>query len=359
VLLRAGIEHTVVNEIGQAVQPAFDVRGFRAGSELLLIRSGSGMVEQIEYLIDSDRKLTVLAAGETFASAVTEIPRTIRVTPVCGTLKGSLFESMQTVGEGPELALQIAEIFKWDLDFYKDPQPGDEFCLVTEKKEYANGQPSSYGRILSARYNNTGTLYEAYLFADEQGKDAWFSRDGRSLQSAFLRSPIQFDARISSRFSPRRFHPVLRRYRPHLGTDYAVPAGTPVLAVADGRVVFSGRSGGAGKLVRIRHAQGYETSYLHLSRRLVRLGQRVYQGRPVGLVGSTGLSTGPHLDIRISRNGRFRDFEKLRAPKKLKVGAHRMPEFNALRGRYATMMSGASPSLMTRVSPEPSSVVND
>jgi murein DD-endopeptidase MepM/ murein hydrolase activator NlpD len=357
--VRAGVEKPVVGQIVEAVGPTFDVRGFRAGSQLLLTRSETGAVEQIEYAIDSDRKLTVSSTGQTFASAVTEIPSIVRVLPVCGTLQGSLFESMETMGERPDLAVQIAEIFRWDLDFYKDPQPGDEFCLVIEKKEYANGQPPGYGRIFSARYNNSGTLYEAYLFADEHGNDAWFSRDGRSLQSEFLRSPIRFEARVSSRFSRRRFHPVLKRYRAHLGTDYAVPTGTPVQAVADGRVVFSGRSGGAGNLVRIKHAQGYESYYMHLSRRLVRNGQRVQQGQRIGLVGSTGLSTGPHLDFRIRRNRLFQDFEKLRPPRKSRIEPGRIAAFNTVRNQYADLMAGAAASVTARAAASDSDDIVD
>jgi murein DD-endopeptidase MepM/ murein hydrolase activator NlpD len=353
VLLREGIDRQEIGQILEAVSPSFDVRDFRAGSELLLTRSGMGAIERIEYVIDADRKLTVSHRGDTYASELTEIPSTLRITPVCSTLNGSLFESIQSVGERPELAVHMAEIFKWDIDFFKDPQPGDEFCLLFEKKEYANGQPSGYGRILSARYNNAGEVHEAYLFADEKGKDAWFAPDGRSLQAAFLRSPIKFDVRVSSRFSKRRFHPVLRRYRPHLGTDYAAPTGTPVMAVADGRVVFSGRTRGAGNLVRVQHANGYETQYLHLSRRLVRNGQRVQQGQRIGLVGATGLATGPHLDLRISRNGQFYDYEKLRAPKKSRVAANRMAAFTEAQREYARLMEGAAPSVMARVSTEP------
>ncbi|MBI3282015.1 MAG: M23 family metallopeptidase [Acidobacteria bacterium] len=345
---RAGLTQGASADIVAAVDAAFDVRTFRAGSHLRLTRSESGGLERIEYQIDPDRKLVVRQNDGAFSSAVIDIPSTLRAVPVCGKLEGSLFESMEARGEPPELALQIAEIFAWDLDFYTDPQPGDEFCLLVEKKEYANDQPPGYGRILAAQYNNSGTLYEGYLFADEHGKDAWYSRDGHSLRSAFLRSPIKFEARVSSRFSRRRFHPVLKTYRPHLGTDYAVPAGTPVQAVAEGRVVFSGRSGGSGNLVRIKHAQGYETYYLHLSRRLVRRGQRVQQGQRIGLAGSTGLASGPHLDFRIRRNGLFQDFEKLRAPRALRISARRLATFRAVQQEYAALMAGASGSIMAR-----------
>jgi murein DD-endopeptidase MepM/ murein hydrolase activator NlpD len=252
-----------------------------------------------------------------------------------------LFQSISAAGESPELALRMAEIFAWDLDFYTDPQEGDQFCLLVEKKEYDNGRPPSYQRILAAKYNNAGTVYEGFLFHGQEGKPRYYSSDGRSLQAAFLRSPLKFEARVSSRFSRRRFHPVLKIYRPHLGTDYAAPAGTPVQAVAAGRVVFSGRWGGAGNLVRIRHAGGYETYYLHLSRRLVRTGQRVEQGQRIGLVGATGLATGPHLDFRIRKNGRFVDFERLELPRTASIEAEYAELFAAVREHFSRLMEPA------------------
>ena len=243
------------------------------------------------------------------------MPSTLRTVPVCGTLRGSLFESVERTGERAELALSIAELFAWDVDFYRDPQVGDKFCLLVEKKEYANGQPPIYQRVLAGTYNNAGTLYDAYLFPDPDGKPRYYSSDGRSLQSAFLRSPLKFDARVSSHFSMRRLHPVLRISRPHLGTDYAAPAGTPVQALGAGVVTSAGWSGQSGNLITIKHAGSYETLYMHLSRILVRRGERVEQGRTVGLVGSTGLATGPHLDFRVRRGGAYVNFERLRLPR--------------------------------------------
>ena len=154
---------------------------------------------------------------------------------------------------------------------------------------------------------------------------------------------------MSSHFSTRRFHPILKRYRPHLGIDYAAPAGTPVQAVASGQVVFSGRMGGAGNLVKIKHPGGYETQYLHLSRRLVRSGERVVQGQQIGLVGSTGLATGPHLDFRIRVNGRFRDFEGLKLPLGPEVPSDRMAGFQLARDRFSELMDESSPLATTMV----------
>ncbi|HWR51584.1 MAG TPA: peptidoglycan DD-metalloendopeptidase family protein [Bryobacteraceae bacterium] len=349
VLGRSGLD--AADRVGMisAVKGVFNVKKLRAGSQLTLTRGNTGAAESLEYVIDPDRKLKLSCSAGTFRAAVVEIPGDLRVVPVCGILQSSLFESIERTGERAEVAMQVAEIFGWDLDFYSDPQPGDQFCLLLEKKEYANGQPAAYRRILAARYNNAGTVYEGYLFPDRSGKARYYSADGRSLESAFLRSPLKFEARVSSRFSRRRFHPVLRIYRPHLGTDYAAPVGAPVQAVGSGRVTYSGRSGGAGNMVRIRHENGYESMYLHLSRLFVRAGQGVRQEQRIAAVGSTGLSTGPHLDFRLRRNGNYVDFERLKPPRATRLGAEGMAAFAADRDRFAALLDQGLRSTTTAV----------
>lgn len=348
-LERAAVDPSERLQMLAAVQGVFDVRKFRAGTALTLTRRNTGAAESLEYVIDPDRKLELSRSAGAFSASIVEIPGEIRVRPVCGTMESSLFESIARIGERPELAIQMADIFAWDMDFYTDPQPGDEFCLLIEKKEYTNGQPATYGRILAARYKNGGKVYEGFLFPDRHGKPLYYSADGRSLQSAFLRSPLKFEARVSSRFSRRRFHPVLKIYRPHLGTDYAAPVGAAVQAVASGRVTFSGRSGGAGNMVRIRHENGYESSYLHLSRLHVRVGQRVAQGQRIAAVGSTGLSTGPHLDFRLRKNGNYVDFERLRPPRATRLGPDRIASFTADRNRFAALLDEGIRSLPAAV----------
>jgi murein DD-endopeptidase MepM/ murein hydrolase activator NlpD len=347
VLGRTGLDPAERVEMISAIKDVFDVKKLRAGSQLTLTRARTGAPKALEYVIDSDRKLELSRPGGTFQAAVVEIPGEVRVRPVCGTMESSLFESIERIGERAELAIQMADIFAWDLDFYSDPQPGDQFCLLLEKKEYENGQPATYRRILAARYENGGKVYEGYLFPDRSGHPHYYSADGRSLQAAFLRSPLKFEARVSSHFSRRRLHPVLKVYRPHLGTDYAAPVGASVQAVGSGRVTFSGRSGGAGNMVRIQHENGYESMYLHLSRMFVRVGQRVSQGQRIAAVGSSGLSTGPHLDFRLRRKGGFVDFERLRAPRATVLAAARMGEFVADRDRFSALMDDGVRSMTT------------
>ncbi|HWP86119.1 MAG TPA: peptidoglycan DD-metalloendopeptidase family protein [Terriglobia bacterium] len=352
-LQRSGVEAPLRLEMIAAIGKAFDVRKFRAGAELILVRTREGELRSLEYLLHPDRKLRLLRGTEGFAAEIAEIPGVIRTEAVCGTLRGSLFESFQRIGERPELAMKMAEIFAWDLDFYRDPREGDTFCLLVEKKEYAHGAPPTYRRVLAARYDNDGTVYDAFLFESEDGSPHYYSSSGESLQAAFRRSPLAFDARISSSFSRRRFHPVLGVYRPHLGTDYAAPTGTPILAVADGRVVFAGRSGGSGNMVTLQHANGFETQYLHMSRILVSKGERVRQGERIGLVGMTGLATGPHVDLRISKNGRYLNWETLKVPRQSRIPKAQEAAFRAVRDRWASQMAaGGNPALKLASSEE-------
>jgi len=343
VLTRVGVDSQTRTDLIAAIRKTFDIRKFRAGSQLLIARSPFGIVESLEYRIDPDHKLALARSSGTFVAKIEEIPGTIRLMRACGTLQSSLVESVERIGERSELAFQIAEVFAWSLDFYTDPRAGDSFCVLVEKKEYGDARPATYPRILAATYNNAGTTYDAYLFADEESVPRYYSREGESLQTAFLRSPLRFEARVTSRFSHRRLHPVLKGYRPHLGSDYAAPAGTPVQAVAGGRVVFSGMLGDAGNLIRIAHPGGYETQYLHLSRRLVRNGERVEQGERIGLVGSTGLATGPHLDFRIQKNGRYLDFERIKLPLGPKVAGNKKTEFALVRAHFDSLLGTNSP----------------
>jgi murein DD-endopeptidase MepM/ murein hydrolase activator NlpD len=245
---------------------------------------------------------------------------------------------VEEAGESAEVAMRIAQIFGYDLDFYTDPRRGDTFRVVLEKKKYEHGETAGYGRILAAEYMNESRRYQALLFHDPAGRPAYYTTDGKSLQKAFLRSPLKFGAPVTSHFSKARFHPILKTYRPHLGTDYGAPTGTPVQTIGSGRVVFAGRKGGDGNMVHVAHSNGYETYYLHLSRIFVHAGERVEIGKTIGLVGMTGLATGPHLDFRIAQKGQFRNFEALGLPPSDPVNKKDWAEFAAVREKWMPVM---------------------
>lgn len=337
-LQKFGLSAEEAANASAAAQRAFNMRQVRAGNTITVGRSVEGELREIDYKIDPDRMLKIMPEDGGFKAQVSEIPSKMEVMAVTGRVDDSLFNAVEETGESAELAMRLAQIFGYDLDFYTDPRKGDTFRMVIEKKKYANGKTAGYGRILAAEYENAGKKYQALLFHDPTGRPGYYSADGKSLQKAFLRSPLKFGAPVTSHFSRARFHPILKTYRPHMGTDYGAPVGTPVQTIGSGRVVFAGRKGGEGNMVQIAHSNGYETMYLHLSRMFVRNGERVEIGKTIGLVGSTGLSTGPHLDFRILQKGQYKNFEKLGLPPSDPVSKKNLPEFAALREKWLPVL---------------------
>jgi murein DD-endopeptidase MepM/ murein hydrolase activator NlpD len=240
------------------------------------------------------------------------------------------------------LALQLSDIFAWDIDFSTDLRNRDTFKIVAEAL-YRNGEFKKYGEIISAEFMNNGRTYHAYRF-QVNGKADYFDDDGKSLKKAFLKAPLSF-RRISSTFSRGRFHPVLKIYRPHHGLDYAAPTGTPVSSVSDGTVVFAGRKGQYGKFIMVRHKNGYKTCYGHLSRigKGIRKGVGVEQGEVIGYVGSTGLATGPHLHYEIRINNRPVNPLTVKLPDGDPIPRSLMAEFVKFRERMTAQFALITP----------------
>jgi len=337
-LQRFGLSPAEVTDATAAAQRAYNLRQLRAGNSIIVGRSVEGTLRLIDYKIDAERMLHLVPQAQGFSAEVQEIPTRTEVDVVSGRLDDSLFNAVEDAGESPEIAMRLAQIFGYDLDFYADPRRGDTFRVILEKKKYEHGETAAYGRILAAEYVNGSKKYQALLFHDPDGRPAYYTADGKSLQKAFLRSPLKFGAPVTSHFSKARFHPILKTYRPHLGTDYGAPIGTPVQTIGSGRVVFAGRKGGDGNMVHIAHSNGYETYYLHLSRIFVQAGERVDIGKTIGLVGMTGLATGPHLDFRIAQKGQFKNFETLGLPPSDPVSKKDWPEFASVREKWMPMM---------------------
>ncbi|PYT64275.1 MAG: hypothetical protein DMG42_35070 [Acidobacteria bacterium] len=321
-----------------AAQHAFNLRQLRAGNSITVGRSVEGRLREIDYKIDSDRMLKIVPEEGGFAAHVSEIPLKTEIVAVTGRVDDSLFNAVEDARESPELALRLAQIFGYDLDFSTDPRHGDTFRMVLEKRKYLDGQTAGYGKILAAEYENAGRRYQALLFHDPAGRPGYYAADGKSLAKAFLRSPLKFGAPVTSHFSRSRLHPILKIYRPHLGTDYGAPVGTPVQTIGSGRVLFAGRKSGEGNMIEIAHFSGYKTRYLHLSRMFVHPGERVEIGRTIGLVGSTGLATGPHLDFRILERGQYKNFEKLSLPPSDPVAKRNWPDFAAAREKWLPLL---------------------
>ncbi len=313
-----GVAHSLIETISKV----FDPRRLRGGNPYRLVLGvDSGEFGQFEYHIDDDVFLQVSRADDGFEAAVTPY-RQARTEVVLqadiNARHNSLVAAIGARDEGVMLAVALAEVLSGEIDFNNDLRRGDRFSLLyeeilREERFEDDGDDddlsfSRYGEVLATSFTNDGRRLQAFRFHVPGEPEAqYFDEKGRSMKRLFLRSPFRFEPRITSRFSYRRLHPILDVVRPHLGVDYGAPTGTPVIAVATGTVVSAGRSGGSGNMVRLRHTNGYETYYLHLSRFAsgIRRGVRVFQGQEIGYVGSTGLSTGPHLDYRMRKDGAF------------------------------------------------------
>ena len=346
----------------KAVSAVFNPRQLRANQEYRITRTLDGLFREFRYEIDADRLLRVIASSVTgndpvFSAEVVTIPKQFELDAMAGEIgKGdSLIGVLEAAGENVQLALEMAAIFGGEVDFNSDLQPGDRFEVLFDRA-MRYGEFVGYGDLKAAVLVNGGRRLTAIRTADENGRPVWYDSDGRSLKRQFLKSPLPFDPRITSRFSTRRFHPVHGRYRAHLGVDYGAPYGTAVMTVAAGVVEFAGTSGEAGRMVRVRHTGGYETAYLHLSSFApgIRPGVRVSQGDVIGRVGATGTATGPHLDYRISRDGRFVDpvAEHKRMPKGEPLNASQLPAFLKLRDEVLTQLAVA---LAENAAPRPDS----
>jgi murein DD-endopeptidase MepM/ murein hydrolase activator NlpD len=338
-LRQMGLDAGAAAGVADSAHTVFDLRKFHAGNQIWLGRLMAGDFRAVRYQIDADQMLYVERRDDKFEARIEAIPSHTEITAVSGTIENSLFNAVTDIGESPELAIRMAEIFGWDLDFYTDPRVGDTFRILVEKKTYKNGQMAGYGKILAAEYVNARHPYQAVLFHDTSGAAAYYKPDGSALQRAFLKSPLKFAAPVTSHFSMSRFHPILKTFRPHLGVDYGAPIGTPVQTIGNGRVIFAAMSGGSGNLVKIQHSNNYETQYMHLSQILVHVGEHVDAGERIGLVGKTGLATGPHLDFRILKNGAYLNFETLHLPPAEPVARQDMPEFTTVRDRWMPMLN--------------------
>jgi murein DD-endopeptidase MepM/ murein hydrolase activator NlpD len=320
--------------------PVYSLSRIRAGQPYLALLDGNGLV-RFEYEINNDKKLVVTRDEGSYAAALEVIAYDIRLERVEGAIDASLFLSMANLGEGPSLALALAEIFAWEIDFLRDIHPGDSFSVLVEKR-YRDGTFNSYGKLLAAKFINQGSIYEAYAFAPEaDGPLLYYTATGDSVKRAFLKAPLAF-TRISSGFNLRRRHPIFHEIRQHPAIDYAAPTGTPVKAIGNGQVTFLGAGKGAGNYITLRHFNGYESMYLHLNgfaKGLTR-GKRVAQGEVIGYVGSTGYATGPHLDFRMKKDGNYINPGGLLSPRAEPLDKNALEAFKTRRDLYRQYLGG-------------------
>ena len=356
-ILRAeGVSPQEVLALVKAASPHYDLCKIRPGHWYEVTCTREAQLRRFAYQIDMSSQLTAERHNGVFHAAIEPLRRGVKRCAVAGTISSSLFEAIQQIGEHPQLAFDLADVFAWNIDFHVDLRRGDWFAAVVEKL-HLRGEFVGYGPMQGAQFYNDGSLHTAILFRDPDGRVDYFSPDGQSLRKQFLKSPLKY-TRISSRFSYRRLHPILKVVRPHLGVDYAAPMGTPVVSVGDGRVLKANYGRGNGNYVVVRHNAKYTTMYLHLSRFAagIRAGVEVRQGDVIGYVGSTGLSTGPHLDFRMKERRRFVDPLTVEVPAADPVREKYWDEFCRVRdevmGRLAPLNSSLDLNASTTASLE-------
>lgn len=327
ILEKHGVSYRVVDQIAREYKDTFDIRKIRPFRPYRVLYDKSTPDSALYFIYEkSEESYVIFGLRDSIFARNGKHPVEYRVKEASGVISSSLSMTMQEENLRSKLALELADIYAWTIDFYR-LQKGDFFKIIYKEKCIDN-ESVGVGEILAADFNHGGEDFYSFLFKNDSVPN-YFDENGESLKKAFLKSPLKF-SRISSHYSKRRFHPVLKRFKSHLGTDYAAPTGTPILAVGDGTVIESAYKRNNGNYVKIRHNSTFTTQYLHMSKRLVKVGQVVRQGQTIGLVGSTGLATGPHVCFRFWKNGEQVDHLKEKFPPSTPVKPDKKEEYNAL-----------------------------
>ncbi len=313
-LVNKGVPPRVVESFRVPLSRVLDMRKIYPGDRYELAYEPNGKLLRFELIRSPWEKYVVYRIGDSLAAEKDTVPLTKVVVSLAGTVKNTLWESMRSAGIEPSAIMEFTDILSYDFDFVTDTRNGHRFNIVYEKIFFGDSLVK-IGRIIMASYQTPDSTYTAIWYVDPDGREGYFDPRGNSMKKALLKAPLNY-TRISSHFTYRRFHPILKIWRPHLGVDYAAPTGTPVVASGDGVVVYAGWKGGFGKFIHIKHKNGIETMYGHLSRfaKGIRKGVHVKRGQVIGYVGATGLATGPHLDYRVKVKGKFVNPEKYAFP---------------------------------------------
>lgn len=333
VLARNGCNAEETAKWVAAVRVQHDPNRIYAGQTIkLLLDMPERRLRRISIEIGAGDVLTIEDAGRSdLVSRKKSAPLESSVRVVEGDITSSLYQEATGKGVPDRVISEAAEVLGWEINLGRDLQPGARYRMTYEQTMRLDTREATAGRLLAIELLNSGKRYEGFYFATKDGKTSgYYKRNGESLGRAFLRYPVAF-SRISSKFSSARYHPVLKRSRPHYGVDFAAPTGTPVKAVADGTVVMAGWNGGNGRFVKIRHDKQYESGYAHLSRIAsgMRPGARVRQGQVIGYVGSTGLATGPHLHFAMYSNGKYIDPLQASLPRTMPLTSTALAQFKS------------------------------
>lgn len=336
------IEARIASELAQKCRNVFDVRHLLANKKITILTSKDSL-QQAKYMIyePNATEFVVFSLGDTLGAAIYQHEvKTVEKT-IYGVINSSLSASMQEAGASPALTSKLVDVFAWQIDFFRI-QKGDSFRVIYEEK-WVDDKQIGVGKILAVQFNHADQPYHAFYYDKGEGSN-YFDENGNSLRKAFLKAPLNF-TRISSRYTMKRFHPVQKRWKSHLGTDYAAPTGTPIYTVGDGVVVEAGRNSGNGNYVKVRHNGTYTTQYLHMSKiaKGMRKGTHVRQGQVIGYVGSTGLATGPHLCFRFWKNGKQVDPFSIKIPPAEPLDQEHLQAFEEVKQQYSERLATIVP----------------
>jgi murein DD-endopeptidase MepM/ murein hydrolase activator NlpD len=311
ILLAGGLSRPESAQLTAQLAGAIDVRRLRPGHMVRFHYDQTGTVDTVQMKLTGWGEVSAVRNGDAFVVKAEQAQFREVETTISATIERSLYEALRDAGEGPQVVQQLIEVFQWDIDFF-ELRKGDSFSFVVTK-QFAGSDLVGYGPVTAARFTHRDSTYQAFRH-ESDGRAGFYGATGSPLRKQFIRSPLKF-SRVTSGFTKRRFHPVLKYFRPHYGVDYGAPIGTPVMTTADGVVVEARYKPGEGNFIRVRHSSRIDTCYLHLSRfaKDLKKGTRVAQGDVIGYVGMTGLATGPHLDYRVSEDGKWLDPLKLRS----------------------------------------------
>ena len=326
-----GYDAAAVHKITESIKDSFDLRDIRVGKPFTMLKQKKGPNGLQVFVYQPDAtSYYVVDLRDSIARAYKKVrPVTIKRRLICAEIEGSLSETLSNAGATPALAHELSEVYAWSIDFFKI-QKGDKFAVAVNEKYIDGTEYAGLESIESSYFEYKGKRIYAFPFKKDPNarKVDYYDEEGKVLKSMFLKAPLKF-SRISSRFSPRRFHPVQGRWKAHNGTDYAAPHGTPIMTTANGTVERTGYTAGNGNFVKVKHSGQYATQYLHMSKILVRQGQRVSQGDIIGKVGSTGLATGPHVCYRFWKNGVQVDALRMKLPSSEPMSSKDKPRYMA------------------------------
>ncbi|GAB5413321.1 MAG: peptidoglycan DD-metalloendopeptidase family protein [Congregibacter sp.] len=336
---RAGFSDRDVYQIVHTAPQGRGLERIYPGQTLAFLRDEGGKLAAVKHTVDSLQSVTYRRMDGGFSSERSVREPELRQSWASVEIESSLFLAGRGAGMSSNLIMEVATIFGGVIDFVLDPRKGDTMEVLYEEL-YLDGEKYQDGKVIAASYTNRGERFDAYRYVDSNGMTSYYNESGVSMRKAFLMAPVDF-TRISSNFNPRRKHPIYKTVRPHNGTDYAAPRGTPVFAAGDGRVVEAGYTRSNGNYVFIQHGERYMTKYLHLNKRKVKTGQRVVQSQVIGTVGSTGAATGPHLHYEFLVGGVHRNPRTIHKslPKAKSLPESEMPRFRVAIAEQATRLA--------------------